>query len=154
MDCIKKQVEMRKGVEQHRCLHKDADTYRELVTENVCAACPLRVARPTSGPIEPIVQAPQYRPPKVTQLWLEYGEITERPIEYQPATPSEGDGFGDWVQQRLEAVGVTKERWIAAKETVGLPPVCNCEERQEWLNEVGHKFGQATRKIFSKIWSK
>lgn len=41
-ECRKRQVERRGDEVKHRCIHKKADTYRQHVSESVCASCPLR----------------------------------------------------------------------------------------------------------------
>lgn len=43
---------------------------------------------------------------------------------------------GDDLENWLQAVGIFKERWVAVKEKLGLPPTCNCEARKEWLNKA------------------
>ena len=49
-----------------------------------------------------------------------------------------GNGLGDRVASTLAAVGITKERVAAV---IG---DCGCEQRQKWLNEVGHRLGIGT----------
>lgn len=49
--------------------------------------------------------------------------------------PSFPSGLGDYVAAGLSAVGITKER---VEAMVGGP--CGCDERQEALNEIGHKY--------------
>lgn len=49
--------------------------------------------------------------------------------------------LGDYTEQLLSSIGVTKDRYRAAKELFGLAPTCNCESRQEWLNKVGTWLG-------------
>jgi len=46
--------------------------------------------------------------------------------------------FGDWTEQMLSSIGVTKERYVEAKKLFGLPPTCGCLKRKEWLNNVSH----------------
>ena len=41
-ECSKRQHENFKGQEQDRCLHTEAETYLQIVTEPVCDACPVR----------------------------------------------------------------------------------------------------------------
>lgn len=50
-------------------------------------------------------------------------------------------GLGDYTEQLLSSIGVTKDRYSAAKELFGLAPTCNCETRKEWLNKVGAWLG-------------
>ena len=45
-------------------------------------------------------------------------------------------GLGDWTEQQLKSIGVTQERYKAAKELFGLSPTCDCEGRKQWLNSV------------------
>lgn len=44
--------------------------------------------------------------------------------------------LGDRVEATLKKLGVTPERYAAAKELFGLPPSCGCEARREWLDKV------------------
>ena len=48
-DCIKRQVEFRKGHEQLRCIHPKADQFKQLVVLSECASCPVRVMRKDAG---------------------------------------------------------------------------------------------------------
>jgi hypothetical protein len=41
VDCDKRQREIHKGTERHRCIHPEAETHGEVVSPNVCEACPL-----------------------------------------------------------------------------------------------------------------
>lgn len=43
---------------------------------------------------------------------------------------------GDALEELLTSYGVTKEWYVRFKEEHGLPPTCNCEARQEWLNKT------------------
>lgn len=43
---------------------------------------------------------------------------------------------GDALEELLASYGITKEWYQGFKKEHGLPPVCNCEARQEWLNKV------------------
>ena len=43
---------------------------------------------------------------------------------------------GDWLSRQFAAVGITPERYAAAKQALGMPPTCECEERREWLNRA------------------
>ena len=45
-------------------------------------------------------------------------------------------GLGDWTEQLLAGIGVTQERYLAAKKFAGLAPTCDCDERKAWLNKV------------------
>jgi len=59
-------------------------------------------------------------------------EFADRPMVRQCDRIALGDDLENW----LTAFGVTKERWVAAKQALGLPPTCNCEARKKWLNEA------------------
>lgn len=50
-------------------------------------------------------------------------------------------GLGDHTERLLKSLGVTPDRYRAAKELFGLAPTCGCEERKAWLNRVGQWFG-------------
>jgi hypothetical protein len=50
-------------------------------------------------------------------------------------------GLGDLVEAGLTKVGITKERYIAAKGAVGLKRRCNCDGRREMLNRLGKAVG-------------
>ena len=150
IDCIKAQIEHKKDGPQCRCVHPQADAFKQLVSEDICSACPLRIARRIKLPenavggvvLMDVLPETQHG----GQLWLENGQFVEKV----------GDGhsflLGDWVESRLTAVGMTKEKWVEIKSSVGLPPTCECEERQEWLNQVGTKFGAAMKSSFAKLW--
>jgi hypothetical protein len=49
-------------------------------------------------------------------------------------------GLGDRVAFALNAVGITKRRVAAA---LGVKD-CGCQQRQQWLNEVGYRVGIGT----------
>lgn len=63
------------------------------------------------------------------------------PPIYRTCGPSPQPGLGDYTEQLLSSIGVTKDRYSAAKELFGLAPTCNCETRKEWLNKVGAWLG-------------
>lgn len=44
-DCSKRQRELYKGEERHRCIHPEAETKGQFVTEPVCEQCPLVVLK-------------------------------------------------------------------------------------------------------------
>lgn len=46
-------------------------------------------------------------------------------------------GLGDYTESLLKSIGVTQDRYKAAKELFGLAPTCNCDKRKAWLNRVG-----------------
>jgi len=43
VDCRKRQKEIYKGTEQNRCINKEAELHLEIVSDEQCAACPVRV---------------------------------------------------------------------------------------------------------------
>jgi hypothetical protein len=45
--------------------------------------------------------------------------------------------LGDYTERMLSSVGVTPERYAAAKAALGMAPTCNCHKRKEWLNRAG-----------------
>jgi hypothetical protein len=47
--------------------------------------------------------------------------------------------LGDHVESLLASIGVTKERYGAVKQNLGLEPACDCPDRQAWLNKWGDK---------------
>lgn len=47
-------------------------------------------------------------------------------------------GLGDRVAAVLARVGITEQRYRAAKRAIGLRGDCNCKQRQRRLNELGH----------------
>lgn len=46
-------------------------------------------------------------------------------------------GLGDWVERQLSRVGITRARYLAVKQWLGLAPVCNCEQRKAIINRFG-----------------
>ena len=56
-ECRKRQVERRGDETLHRCIHKQADTYRQPVDNDVCSACPLRVYALNAKPRQPMTNA-------------------------------------------------------------------------------------------------
>ena len=45
VDCSKRQKENYKGKRQFRCINKSAELYREIVVQDQCEVCPVRMAR-------------------------------------------------------------------------------------------------------------
>lgn len=45
--------------------------------------------------------------------------------------------IGDYTEKLLASVGVTPEKYTAAKEALGMAPTCNCSKRKAWLNKAG-----------------
>jgi hypothetical protein len=50
-------------------------------------------------------------------------------------------GLGDLARAFFVSVGVTEERYRAAKESLGLDPTCRCDDRRKWLNAMGQRLG-------------
>lgn len=142
-ECIKRQTEFTPKGQVLRCLHPEAETYKQCVTDDICDGCPFKTLRPMPEFQEPVIPMPKHG----GQMFLENGEFIER--------TAEGGEFllGDWVESQLTRIGVTKDKWVGVKEKLGLPPSCACDDRQEWLNQVGHKFGESLKSTFSKLWS-
>lgn len=44
--------------------------------------------------------------------------------------------LGDKIERLLSERGITKEWYCSIKEEFGLPPICDCDKRIEWLNKV------------------
>lgn len=44
--------------------------------------------------------------------------------------------IGDALEEFLTSYGITKEWYVEFKKEHGLPPTCNCDARQEWLNKT------------------
>lgn len=59
-------------------------------------------------------------------------------------------GVGDWLADRLEMIGA-KERYLAVKLALGLPPGCRCSDRQEWLNRAGVDLGRSVAEIAAAL---
>jgi hypothetical protein len=141
-DCTKAQTENYKGEERVRCVHPQAPYFKQYVGDEVCAACPLRVPRPRATiDLDITTLAPTHG----GQLWLEHGQFVEK-------TGGEEFLLGDWIECHLTALGITKEKWVEIKSSVGLAPTCECDARKEWLNQVGTKFGNAIKQRFYKLW--
>ena len=61
--------------------------------------------------------------------------------------------WGDDLETALEAIGITQEKWMAAKAKLGLMPSCNCTARKEWLNKAGQELQVKTRQLASILRS-
>jgi hypothetical protein len=68
---------------------------------------------------------------------------TSEPVEHRCGR-KEVVRLGDRVEAALSAVGITQEKWLDAKETIGLPRTCNCAARKDWLNALDDKLGLGT----------
>lgn len=73
------------------------------------------------------------------------GELAPPP-DGQPVTPPPAPPpgptrkrlpIGDYTEALLRSVGVTEERFAAAKKALGMAPTCNCAKRKAWLNRAG-----------------
>jgi hypothetical protein len=60
--------------------------------------------------------------------------------------------LGDLVETALTSVGITKERWVAAKEIIGMPPACDCEDRKLYLNKLGEQLGDMAKSAVASLW--
>lgn len=64
----------------------------------------------------------------------------DQPIEHRCGRP-EVVRLGDKIEGALASLGVTQDRWLAAKESLGLPATCNCDARRDWLNRLDEQLG-------------
>jgi hypothetical protein len=64
------------------------------------------------------------------------GEIAAAPINAPPASRKRLP-LGDYTERLLSSVGVTPDRYTAAKAALGMAPTCNCAKRKAWLNRAG-----------------
>ena len=46
--------------------------------------------------------------------------------------------LGDITEAALRSIGITEDRYKAAKELFGMSPTCNCQKRKDWLNKVSN----------------
>ena len=60
----------------------------------------------------------------------------DKPPIRECLAPWKPEKLGDWTERQLKKLGVTEERYQAAKEMFGLSPECNCSGRIAWLNAV------------------
>lgn len=63
----------------------------------------------------------------------------------------EAHGLGNLVESALEEVGITKNRWIAFKQKMGLPATCGCSRRKEYLNKLGAELGDKAKGAVSRL---
>jgi hypothetical protein len=59
----------------------------------------------------------------------------------QRESPPAKRGLGDLAGDFFAAMGISEERYKAAKVALHLDPTCGCAERKKWLNEMGQKLG-------------
>jgi hypothetical protein len=60
--------------------------------------------------------------------------------------------LGDWLESKLSAIGITKDRYTAFKQQFGMPPTCDCDKRREWLNQFGESFGAEASAALKKLF--
>lgn len=68
--------------------------------------------------------------------------------------------LGDRIESSLISIGITKERWIEFKREHGLPPTCNCQQRQEMLNDADlwmrnavSQLGENAANAIATVWA-
>lgn len=66
---------------------------------------------------------------------LSAGGITSEVVRQEIAAKSKLR-LGDVTEVALKSIGITEDRYKAAKELFGLQPTCNCQKRKDWLNKV------------------
>ena len=62
--------------------------------------------------------------------------LDPRELKRKCKSESESGGLGDITAASFRLVGVTPRRYKQIKKLFGLPPICNCDARKEWLNKV------------------
>lgn len=118
-DCRKRQVERRGDTTTHRCVHKQADTYRQPVDDSVCNACPLRVFIKDKKPAGlPVIDTSPY---PSCELRTRRGPDYKCNVTNLPVTPEQCLGC---VKEAKEAAASFPEkvknyvsamrRWVAA----------------------------------------
>src|SRR3989304_525073 len=106
IDCQKAQTEHNNGQTICRCVHTKAEQFKQIVSEDICSACPVRIARrvapQTLVQLRPNIVDEIPMPQHGGQLWLENGQFIEK--------VGNGETFllGDWVETRLSSIGITK----------------------------------------------
>ena len=81
------------------------------------------------------VSTSDQHPTEVTEVVQADGSIVQvMPANYQ--VPRTKKYLGDHTERLLQRVGVTKERYVAAKVALGLAPTCGCDDRKVWLNKA------------------
>lgn len=76
---------------------------------------------------------------------------TDEPVEHRCGV-KQVVRLGDKIEEGLTSLGITKERWIATKEQLGLPATCQCAERQAWLNKIDEQLGLGEKLGAFKNW--
>jgi len=49
--------------------------------------------------------------------------------------------LGDKLADFFESLGITKDRYKAAKAAIGFKATCGCDARRQWLNDLGESLG-------------
>jgi len=49
--------------------------------------------------------------------------------------------LGDVMADFFESLGITKDRYKAAKAAMRLKATCGCDARRQWLNDLGESLG-------------
>ena len=65
----------------------------------------------------------------------------ERDLESATTLTTPPPGLGDLAERFFTSLGITQERYQAAKAAWHLDPKCKCADRKRWLNETGAKLG-------------
>lgn len=64
------------------------------------------------------------------------GYRLKRDYATPPTRDCQANGLGSYIEELLESIGITKDRYMEVKRMFGLPHRCNCDRRKEWLNKV------------------
>ena len=64
------------------------------------------------------------------------GRVLKMNFSIHPTAVCGAFRSGDALEELLASYGITKEWYSGFKEEFGLPPTCNCDARQEWLNKT------------------
>ncbi len=57
------------------------------------------------------------------------------------AAPEPKPGLGDLAGEFFVSLGISEDRYKAAKAVIYLDPTCGCADRRKWLNELGEQLG-------------
>lgn len=119
-----------------------------------------RITRPKKN------QTPNTEPLSLTtttqltpSLWLHQCRNCDWTLEADSPEPvehvcgrKEAPKLGDRVEAALTGVGITKERWVAFKQKLGLPATCRCAARQKYLNDLGDELGEAAKAAVAALF--
>ena len=61
--------------------------------------------------------------------------------DQQQMAPPPTRGLGDLAGDFFASLGISEERYKAAKVAMFLDPKCGCADRRKWLNELGAQLG-------------